>query len=150
MIVDKLKNCEKYIAVHPDFEVGFKSAVEFISCGKENGTYEITGKNVYASVSAYTTRTSGKYEAHRKYIDIQIIVSGEEDIFIADCDSLEATEKYCDQKDFELFDSSVRGTVVRLRAGDFCVIYPGEAHMPCIAIDGNPADVKKIVVKIAV
>lgn len=150
MVIDKLQNCEKYVSLHSDFKTAFEYAKSLIVNSNENGTYEIRGKEVYANISSYMTKTDALFEAHEKYIDIQILLSGEEEIHVIDKGGLEVAESYNNEKDYALLKSEQSGTIVSLRAGDFCILYPHEAHKPCIAPEGKIAENRKIVVKIAV
>lgn len=149
MVFDKLQNCERYAVLHPDFEVAFARARELFEKNAENGTYEIRGKSVYANVSTYPTKQEGLYEAHDRYIDIQIMLSGEEEIYVLDRAGLEEVEPYNVEKDYALYQSAQKSTVAYLRPGDFCILYPNDAHKPCIAPDGKIGESKKIVVKVA-
>jgi YhcH/YjgK/YiaL family protein len=114
----------------------------------EPGRYEIEGASLYAVVSEYSTREpgGGRWEAHRRYIDLQYLVRGTERIGHAQLDRLHA-EPYDEQKDVMWVSGS--GQFVTLEPGDFMILWPHDAHMPGIARD-VPAPVKKIVVKIAV
>jgi hypothetical protein len=51
----------------------------------DTGKYELEGKNLYVIVDEHTTRNEEDscFEAHRRYIDIQYIVEGEENIGIS-------------------------------------------------------------------
>ncbi|MEI8225577.1 MAG: YhcH/YjgK/YiaL family protein, partial [Bacteroidota bacterium] len=47
--------------------------------------YDLDGDNVYALISEYLTKNNedARYEAHQKYIDIQYVISGKEQIGVA-------------------------------------------------------------------
>ena len=66
---------------------------------------EIDGTKIYASVSEYTTKEyeDAKFEGHRKYIDIQYIVSGTESIEMADISKVTANTDYNENKDIEFY-----------------------------------------------
>jgi biofilm protein TabA len=112
----------------------------------------IDGERVVGSVYCYETvvTQAPKMEAHRKYIDLQFIVSGEEVIGWAPLDRMALTQPYDETKD------ACFGTVppheftpVYLRAGQLAVLYPEDGHAPKMAA-GKPVPVKKIIVKVAV
>ena len=112
------------------------------------GTFEIDGRRVYAIVQEYATldRTQGTWEAHRRHIDLQYVVSGTERIGYAHVNRL-APGRYDEAKD--LLPLSGEGDFLTLGAGDFMLLFPEDAHMPRIAV--NAAEiVRKVVVKIAV
>ncbi|MBX3000837.1 MAG: YhcH/YjgK/YiaL family protein [Caldilineaceae bacterium] len=112
------------------------------------GRVDIEGDQIFALVQEYNTKPleQGFWEAHRKYIDIQYVVSGEEYMGYANLAQLDAGE-YDAAKDFLPLHGD--GSFVRLPAGMFTLFMPEDAHMPGMAVD-QPQSVKKVVVKIAV
>jgi biofilm protein TabA len=116
-----------------------------------DGRIDIDGTNVYAIVQSYTSSPSTeplKFEAHRKYIDIQYLITGRELIGWAHLDKLMTTIPYNDVKD-ALYGvvSPENVTFVHYAAGQAVVLYPSDAHAPGLAW-GNPAYIKKIVLKV--
>jgi len=112
---------------------------------------EIDGKAVFALVQAYETAPAGetvKCEAHRQYLDIQYIVSGEEMMGWAPLDALGSLTAYNPDKDvlFGEVPSSAL-TPVQVRAGHAAVFFPEDAHAPKLAV-GTPCAVRKIVIKV--
>jgi YhcH/YjgK/YiaL family protein len=91
-----------------------------------------------------------RFEAHRKYIDVQFMVSGTEVIGWAPLSALAVTEAYDAEKDvcFGLVKQGL-WTSVRLGAGQLAVLYPEDAHAPRLAA-GAPSQAVKVVVKVAV
>jgi YhcH/YjgK/YiaL family protein len=114
----------------------------------EPGTVPIDGDKVFAMHQEYKTkpRAQGLWESHRKYIDIQYVVSGVEQMGFANLEQL-TTGEYDAAKDFVPHEGS--GSFVLLPAGMFTLFMPTDVHMPGIAVD-NPHPVKKVVVKVAV
>ena len=151
MIVDTIEHRALYIPK----ESGLRSGMDFILSHKdtaiEAGRYEIDGDKAYAMVHNYTTAPAPerKLESHRRYIDIQYILSGTELIEWALIASLEARAPYSDNEDVIFYRDCDRATSLILEAGMFVVFYPSDAHKPgCSA--GKPQFVRKIVVKMAV
>jgi biofilm protein TabA len=117
-----------------------------------DGRIEIDGSNAYALVQSYETQAGGDwvFEGHRKYLDIQYVVSGEEVIGWAFIDRAAVTMPYDAAKDAWLGTiPAAEITPVRLAAGQLAVLYPTDAHAPKHAA-GAPGPVKKIVVKVIV
>jgi biofilm protein TabA len=118
-----------------------------------DGKVEIDGENVFAFLQSYQTTTPGETivcEAHRKYIDVQYVVAGEEFIAWAPIEDLAVTKAYDEAGDAWLGTVPASGcTFVRLEAGQLALLYPTDGHAPRLAT-GAPAPVKKIVVKVAV
>ncbi|MCX6550067.1 MAG: YhcH/YjgK/YiaL family protein, partial [Acidobacteria bacterium] len=114
----------------------------------EEGRYELDGANLYALVQHYTTKRpdQGRWEAHQRYADLQCVVTGTERMGYGPLDRFTGLG-YDAEKDVEFLTGS--GDYLQLKAGEFVVLWPGEVHMPQMAVDA-PGPVKKIVVKIAV
>ena len=88
-------------------------------------------------------------EEHRQYVDVQAMLLGEEIIDWFPTDSLTVDTPYDESKDDELYKRPHPGSVpVSLRPGDFVVLFPQDAHMPCLRIGDTPEPVTKVVVKI--
>lgn len=110
------------------------------------------GEGVFALEQAYVAkpRAEGRWEAHRVYIDVQVIVTGDELMEVAETSRLVVTEDRTPEKDVLFFGNYDGGSVLRMRAGDIAVFYPIDAHKPSLAA-GNPAAlVRKTVVKVPV
>ena len=132
-------------------------AVEFIqnAQGKDlaDGRVEIDGVKVYALVQSYNSKLENdhpRFEAHRRYLDIQYIVSGKEQIGWAALEAMQGATEYNDVKD--VFHGSVdlpAITFVKLKPGQLAVLFPSDAHAPGLS-DGESSPVKKIVVKVLV
>lgn len=117
-----------------------------------DGRVDIDGDRVFAIVQRYETvkTDTPRFEYHKKYIDIQYIVSGEEVIGWAPADRMMVTEGYDGDKDI-CFGTVPNGEVtpVYLKAGQLAVLYPEDGHAPKLAAD-EPSHVFKIVFKIVV
>lgn len=151
MIFDTTKNLDNYRALGKDGR--YAKAVDFLKntdlAALEPGKYEIDGKAVYANVTAYTTVPweDGKFEAHRDYTDIQYMIEGSEVMGYAPVDELKESVPYNPDKDVSLYDNSVRGLDVPVKAGQFAIFQPQDGHKPKVA-DQSPAPIKKVIVKI--
>jgi len=151
MILDILEDKKTYLGLDSKFQKAFKflqeSDLEHLQIGK----YEIEGEDIYAMVQAYTTKPieEGKWEAHRKYIDIQYIVKGAELVGWATLDGLEVSQEYNSEKDVLFLKKSENWSALKLRAKHYAIFFPEDAHMPGVC-EGSPDDVKKVVVKIKI
>jgi YhcH/YjgK/YiaL family protein len=113
--------------------------------------YDIDGDNIFATVSEYIGKNeeSAQFEAHRKYIDIQYVVSGKEIINIAPLTSVkEILTPYDASKDIEFVTVS---KIVNFKASpsNFFIFFPSDAHRPGLK-DGENSPVRKVVVKVRV
>jgi YhcH/YjgK/YiaL family protein len=151
MIVDRLENANFYAQLSPGFAQAFRTLSDAAFVNRPDGRYEIDCDRLYALVQRYTTRPPEKcnLEAHRRYIDIQLIVSGEELIRVAPARELELRQPYEPGSDKMLFHPGGRMSSVCLSPATFAVFFPQDAHMPCMQADG-PAEVHKVVVKLRI
>lgn len=148
MIFDNAHNSHLYTGLNEKFRQAFDHlrATDFST--QPAGRYEIDGSRIYVVVQEYTTRleAAGKWEAHRRYIDIQYMIQGIEKIGYAPLGSAQQGE-YNEAKDFLAL--SAPGDYVTLPSGYFMVFFPEDAHKPSMAV-ADPIPVKKAVYKIAV
>lgn len=147
MILDTLAQASTYTALHPLFEAGFQFIREQ-GASAAVGRHELSG-GAFALVQEYETRSmdGALFEAHRRFIDIQMVVSGSEIIYYANLDLLKAGE-YQPEKDYLPLEGSGSGLLVQ--AGQFAVFFPQDAHLPSRQTTAGPAPVRKVVVKIPV
>lgn len=112
------------------------------------GKYPIDGKNAYASITYAPSKTfeASKWESHRKYIDLQYVISGEEKIGEVPVSKATVTEPYNEAKDAAHYSSD--GTYYIATPKEFYLFFPADAHRPSIKVDGFD-NVKKLVIKIA-
>jgi biofilm protein TabA len=114
---------------------------------------DIQGKDLYVLVQAYETQPAGaevRLEAHRNYIDIQYVVSGEEMMGWGPVRALRDATPYNPEKDvFHGLLPAAEMTSIQVRAGQAAIFYPEDAHAPKLAV-AQPVAVRKIVVKVRV
>ena len=152
MIIDKLENAAIYAGLGKEFEAGFAFLKHAVAEDLAPGKYEIDGDALYASVQEYVTfPDEGRvYEGHKKYIDLQFIVSGTERLEIVDIARAEETTPYDESIDAAFFAPEATPTTLILQASDFAIFYPHDLHRPGLRASGEGVPVKKIVVKIAI
>ena len=148
MIKDTLNYIEFYKKLSPNMATAIEYLVNTDFSQLEPGRYAVSGDDVYVLVSQSTTRplSEGKWESHRKYIDIQCVISGREQIGYANIDQMQVVQPYDDDKDILFLDGPGDDELV-LMPGDFTILWPQDAHRPGIAVS-EPAAVKKAVVKV--
>ena len=147
MIIDNLNNCEKYINLHPDFKTVFDYLKSHDISKMECGRHELKGNNLFFNLQEYETKPVQKLEAHKKYIDIQVIAIGEEYMGYTNINNTTISEPYSEEKDVMFLN----GSVDKLKADNktFLIFYPEDAHMPALCID-TPQKVKKAIFKILI
>jgi YhcH/YjgK/YiaL family protein len=152
MILDNIKNTERYKKTDPKFKAAFDFLENTDLEALEPGRHEIMEDDVFVLIQEYTTypEEGRLMEAHHKYADIQVVICGEEVIYYAeDSSRMSLDSPYDEQKDCVLYDSKAPETKCILRKGDFAVFYPNEFHMPCCKLSES-CEVKKAVVKVKV
>jgi YhcH/YjgK/YiaL family protein len=149
MIVDHIRNAQAYAKLGERVAAGLKYLTETNFAGMPNGKVEIRGKEIYAIVNQYETKPQdqGKWEAHRRYIDIQYVVGGCEKVGFGDVADMKIAQDYNAEKDCAFY--SGKGDFVSLSPGLFAIFLPHDAHMPGVT-HGAPSKVTKVVVKVAV
>jgi len=113
--------------------------------------YEIDGDNVFAPVSEYLSKNEedARFEAHKKYIDIQYVISGVEQMSVAPYSALDTiTVPYDPAKEVE-FMKVKESKHFKATAENFFIFFPSDIHRPGVKI-GQNVQVKKIVVKVKV
>ncbi len=148
MIYGTLEHLERYAQLDPNLIKGlrFLRDTDFTNIGA--GDLEIDGKTVYAFVQEYDTKeTNDRPEAHRRYADIQYLIEGEEYIGVAPLETMDEEVEAHPERDIWFYHGATEP--VRIGKGRFLVLFPEDAHAPCIAVNG-PAPVRKCVVKVLV
>ena len=116
-----------------------------------NGEYEVEGRAIFARVNTYETeaREEKKPESHIKYIDVQFLVAGKESIgFCPLTEEHKLVEDYADEQDLLFYEKAHNENYVNMKAGDIAIFFPWEIHRPGCNLDGEKAQVKKVVVKV--
>ncbi len=113
------------------------------------GKYIIDGDNAYATITEAPSKTfeQSAWESHRKYIDLQYVIKGEEKIGVAPVTTATVTKPYDETKDAANYNTE--GQFYIATPGTFFLFFPGDAHRPNVKVDGYYI-VKKLVIKIKV
>lgn len=149
MIIDKLENSALYAGLNKRMAKAF----QFISSNNladlPLGKHEIDGKDMYAIVSEYESKLPDacKLEAHRRYIDIQYIISGKEQIGYLPFKGQIPTVEYNEEKDIMFFNEET--SFVTMEEGMFAIFFPGDLHKPGVSHNGS-SKVKKLVIKVRI
>ena len=150
MIYDSIANIETYKVLSPDIYEGLKFLRQ-VSPDIAVGTHQINPR-VKSIVSEYDTQKVNEhgFEAHRKNIDIQYLLKGEERIACMPIEKLTETEPYSEAKDAAFYAAEgVRAQEMTIGDGYFAIFFPQDGHMPQLSVD-EPTMVKKIVVKVEI
>lgn len=153
MIKDNLQHIDYYNYLSPGIYFGLKYLKNTDFSEMENGKYEIKEGKVYAIVQDYNSKpeSEGKFEAHKKYIDIQFIVKGEEKIGVGNLEDFDEITEYDEEKDIIFLNpkENAKTDFVKLIPNEYMILLPKDAHMPSINVN-SPSYVKKVVLKIVI
>ena len=148
MILDIITNCKRYINLHSSFEQAFEFLKRNDLAELPEGKYEIDEENIYAIVAKDAGRQpeEAQLETHQKYIDIQMILAGTDNMgWKPKVDCLHPATKYDEIADIQFF-SDKPNTFLRVKENSFAIFFPKDAHLPLISNE----IIHKVVVKIAV
>lgn len=150
MIYDKIDNSEIYAKISEDIRLGLEYLRD-LKPEVEIGKYVLSPR-VKAIVSEYMTKEVNEkgYEAHKEFIDIQYLVSGEEKIGNVPLEYLKETKPYNVEKDVAFYEENdVKPQELLLGNGYFAILFPQDGHMPQLWVNG-PVQVKKVVIKVKI
>ncbi len=174
--VKKVKNLSDFVCLNKAGEGALREFVEWLVQSKEEDRnlnqrieealdylkkVNIEGQNIgkridvnddfFYSIQSYKTKSSKecRLESHRKYVDIQMMIKGEELIDLADIASLNLQEDYDDTKDIMFWEIPQRMARVKIKSGDYIILYPENAHRGA-ACEKESLDILKIVGKVRI
>ncbi|MBI3186279.1 MAG: YhcH/YjgK/YiaL family protein [Gammaproteobacteria bacterium] len=148
MIYDTLNNADRYASLHPLFP----RAIEFLRSkdlpALEPGIHVIIDKQMFAIIEQVSARVreAAKLECHRKYIDIQLVLQGRDEMgwkSLSDCQ--QPLDAFNSEKDIQFFTDHI-DTWIATHANEFCIFFPQDAHAPLV----GTGKIRKVVMKIAV
>ena len=147
MLVSSIKKYTDILKFYPQLEIVFDFIIKNISTKTCDGKYDIT-EEIYANVQTCLPKPTKEQllEKHKKYIDLQYVISGNEKIgwkfFDKSCKPL---KKYNRKKDIAFY-SNTPDTYINLKKGEFAIFFPDDTHSPLCCKN----KVKKCIVKIPV
>lgn len=151
MIIDKLDNIGHYQTVIPFYKVISDFLSQHTLHELETGRMDLIPDRVYLLVQELDTdyEANRLWESHDRFLDIQILVTGEERYGFAAVDELAVEVPYDTAKDITRYKKECEGLWFDLKPSMFCIFYPGEGHKPCCSTK-EPMRIKKAVFKVAI
>ena len=146
MVLDYYENYELYTRLIP----GLLEGADFIGRIRENppGRYEENDMFVMIDEGETGDISQKVFEAHERYIDVQLLIYGEEEIYWEGIKHLELTIPYDREKDAAFFQGS--GQTQLVKAGMFYILLPSDGHKCCGYVNRNKAPYRKIILKLPV
>jgi biofilm protein TabA len=151
MIIGDLSNWElEKEWVLPSIRQALEWTVREIHADTPHGKYPIEGDQIFVNVQHLRTEPASERlsEAHREYIDIQLLLSGRESILVArDTGNNEIWADEMETRDRLTYKHVENESEIVLTPGMFAVFFPADIHRPCCSA-GESMDIRKAVVKI--
>ncbi|HGG7337575.1 TPA: N-acetylneuraminate anomerase [Escherichia coli] len=135
--------------LHPALQDALTLALAARPQEKAPGRYELQGDNIFMNVMTFNTQSpvEKKAELHEQYIDIQLLLNGEERILFGMAGTARQCEEFHHEDDYQLCSAIENEHTINLKPGMFAVFMPGEPHKPGCVV-GEPGEIKKVVVKV--
>ena len=150
MIYAKNADALAYRGIHPNLDLALEHITpEFLASLRDNQRVELKGDLVYCTRFTYETipQEESFFEAHRRYLDIHIMVEGEERVDMNRPEDLKLSDAQ-EGNDFYAYQGESWHSTV-LKPGEFLVVFPGDAHRIKVQVDG-PKTVSKAVFKVCI
>lgn len=149
MIFGNVEKLEEYSFLEDAVKECFEYAKSHDLVSYEKGSHEIDGERLFVNIVEYTTTEAENrfWEAHKNYLDVHLMLNGEEQIdlnFIQNMDVKEFVEK----DDFLPMNGEKNSSII-LRNGDFLICYPCDGHRTAVMVK-EPNTIKKAIFKVRI
>lgn len=148
MILDRLTDMDRYATLHPRFARAIAYLRETNLAALAPGRYAIDGDALKAIVEEThgRSRADARLESHRRYIDLQLVLSGEESMGWRALNECQAPlADYAEEKDIRFY-ADAPASWIAVPPGNFCIFFPSDAHAPLV----GEGPIRKLILKIAV
>lgn len=146
MILDSLTNAQLYypLGLHIRRALEFVQSTDLLALAP--GRHDIEGDKLFALVQDYQPKPAnqGRYEAHRRYWDLQVVARSEEAMGWNRLEAMQIAEPHSDEKDVAFFQGP--GFLFLVPAGSFAIFAPHDVHLPGVETTRSE-QVRKIVIK---
>ena len=149
MIFGNINHEKTYSILSKDLLTWFEYTKKNSLADFEKGSYKIDGNEIFVNIVGYETceKEDRFWEAHKKYIDVHLLLEGSEKIALNFIENLEQKE-YEEESDFLPLEGEPN-SYVELKKGDFLVCYPEDAHMTALKVK-EKENIKKAIFKVIV
>lgn len=114
------------------------------------GNYELMGKDIYVQVIDMATKpfAETRPEVHSRYIDVQFLHCGSENIGVAsDTGRNPVSEDLLEERDLLFYSTMENESTLTMTPGSFAVFFPSDVHRPGCAVSA-PEPIRKVVIKV--
>ncbi len=151
MLLANLNDNPMFDYIPPAIQRAIKFLQETDFSTLNDGKHDLEGEEIFASVFSYVTKPREKLnaEVHKRYIDVQYLISGREIIGVG-IESLKnrLVEGYSEEKDAAFYSEVKDEVEIPLLNGNYIVLFPGEIHRPGCNY-GEEENIRKAVVKVS-
>ena len=125
MIFGNINNLSEFPFLEEQVKECFEYAKTHDLASYEKGSHEIDGDRLFVNIVEYTTTTPEErfWEAHKNYLDVHVMIHGNEQI-------------------------DLNSSVV-LTDGDFLICYPSDGHRTAVQVQ-EPETIKKAIFKVKI
>jgi len=150
MVIDSLENIQTYSKLNTRFIELFNFINKADFNMFDSGRHETSISGVYFLVNEYDTKSENLniLEAHKQFLDVQVMIKGEEIIEFETVDGHEITKEYNKENDYILFKPKIPVNII-LKSNMFAVFFPQDLHMPGYAYN-KVSSVFKVVFKVLI
>jgi biofilm protein TabA len=148
MIFSTLSQSERYTKLHPLFPRAFDYIRNTDLHALPAGIHHIIDQQLFVIVEEAQGRTKeeAKLECHRRYIDIQLVLEGTDEMGwkpLVDCQ--QPLDDYSVERDIRFFNDPA-DSWISTPVNTFCIFFPDDAHAPLV----SNGKIRKCIFKIAV
>ena len=149
MIFGNIRQKETYRFLPDELKECFDYANTHDLAGLEKGCHPIDGDRLFVNIVEYETTAAENrfWEAHRKYLDLHLLLEGQEQIDLNFIENM-IQKEFVEADDFLQLDGEPNSRVI-LRRGDFLICYPEDGHRTAIKVEQRER-VKKAIFKIRI
>lgn len=148
MILANIADWERYSDINPYLSKLFKFVTSNDLANFATTRIVLQDDDLFINMAEPTLKKAEeqKLEVHRQYIDVHIPLTGEEIIGISHLSELtvESDEPFNEEDDFAVYSEPARN-YIKVRPGQFCLVFPEDAHAPII----GEGKIKKAIAKVA-
>ncbi len=157
MIFDKIENLECYKGAHPRFDRALPFLLDLIAQNASLGRHDMPNPDVeaavYGNMLAFDAQPVGEntvMESHERYIDVQIVLEGAEQMFVPTNVAPVCHVPYDAAIDAAFYRLPSQESLTRLcvPAGYFAIFFAGEVHAPSLSLTDQPTPIRKLVGKV--
>lgn len=149
MIFGNIENLNEYSFLEAKVAKCFAYAKEHDLKNFEKGSHTIDGERFFVNIVEYETTTPENrfWEAHKKYLDVHLMLNGEEQIDLNFLQNMDV-KAFVEKDDFVPMDGEKNSSVI-LRNGDFLICYPQDGHRTAVRLQESQK-IKKAIFKVLI